>query len=377
MNIKQYKAGRYVQQYQYKSFLPSTINHDWIWEDPKINTLLEKATKALGELNAFSLIVPDVDLFIHMHIFKEASTSSRIEGTQTHIDEVLRSKEQIEPERRDDWQEVQNYVQAMKKAIEALKTLPLSNRLLCDTHRILLQGVRGEHKLPGEFRVSQNWIGGTSIADAAFIPPSHEEIPNLMSDLEKFWHNEAIEVPHLVRVAISHYQFETIHPFLDGNGRIGRLLITLYLVGQNLLTKPSLYLSSYIEKRKMAYYEGLTTVRATNDIGHWIRFFLVAVLETANQGVATFRKVLDLRSSVELEILRLGKKAARAKDLLNFLYRKPLVSPNEVAQTLSVTHQTANRLIKDFVELGILQERTGFQRNRVFQFDRYLRLFLD
>lgn len=377
MNIKQYKAGRYVQQYQYKSFLPSTINHDWIWEDPKINTLLEKATKALGELNAFSLIVPDVDLFIHMHIFKEASTSSRIEGTQTHIDEALRLKEQIEPERRDDWQEVQNYVQAMKKAIEALKTLPLSNRLLCDTHRILLQGVRGEQKLPGEFRLSQNWIGGTSIADAAFIPPSHEEIPNLMSDLEKFWHNEAIEVPHLVRVAISHYQFETIHPFLDGNGRIGRLLITLYLVGQGLLAKPSLYLSSYIEKRKVAYYEGLTTVRATNDIGHWIRFFLVAVLETANQGVATFRKILDLRSSVELEILRLGKKAVRAKDLLNFLYRKPVVSPNEVAQTLSVTHPTANRLIKDFVELGILQEKTGFQRNRVFQFDRYLRMFLD
>lgn len=377
MNIKQYKAGRYVQQYQYKSFLPSTINHDWIWEDPKINTLLEKATKALGELNAFSLIVPDVDLFIHMHIFKEASTSSRIEGTQTHIDEALRLKEQIEPERRDDWQEVQNYVQAMKKAIEALKTLPLSNRLLCDTHRILLQGVRGEQKLPGEFRLSQNWIGGTSIADAAFIPPSHEEIPTLMSDLEKFWHNEAIEVPHLVRVAISHYQFETIHPFLDGNGRIGRLLITLYLVGQGLLAKPSLYLSSYIEKRKVAYYEGLTTVRATNDIGHWIRFFLVAVLETANQGVATFRKILDLRSSVELEILRLGKKAVRAKDLLNFLYRKAVVSPNEVVQTLSVTHPTANRLIKDFVELGVLQEKTGFQRNRVFQFDRYLRMFLD
>lgn len=377
MNVKQYKAGRYVQQYQYKSFLPSTINHDWIWEDPKINTLLEKATKALGELNAFSLIVPDVDLFIHMHIFKEASTSSRIEGTQTHIDEALRLKEQIEPERRDDWQEVQNYVQAMKKAIEALKTLPLSNRLLCDTHRILLQGVRGEQKLPGEFRLSQNWIGGTSIADAAFIPPSHEVIPNLMSDLEKFWHNEAIEVPHLVRVAISHYQFETIHPFLDGNGRIGRLLITLYLVGQGLLAKPSLYLSSYIEKRKVAYYEGLTMVRATNDIGHWIRFFLVAVLETANQAVATFRKILDLRRSVELEILRLGKKAVRAKDLLNFLYRKPVVSPNEVAQTLSVTHPTANRLIKDFVELGILQEKTGFQRNRVFQFDRYLRMFLD
>ncbi len=377
MNFKQYQAGRYVQQYQYTSFSPSPISHNWIWEDPKINTLLEKATKALGELNAFSLIVPDVDLFIQMHIFKEANTSSRIEGTQTEIDEAIRTKEQIDPERRDDWQEVQNYVEAMRKAIEALKTFPLSNRLLCDTHRILLQGVRGEHKLPGEFRKSQNWIGGTSLADAAFIPPSHEEIPDLMSDLEKFWHNELIEVPHLVRVAISHYQFETIHPFLDGNGRIGRLLITLYLVGKNLLAKPSLYLSSYFEKRKVAYYESLTMVRASNDIGHWIRFFLVAILETANQGVSTFQKILDVRSSVEQKILRLGKKAVRAKVLLNYLYSRPVVSPNEVAQALSVTHQTANRLIKNFSDLGILQERTGFQRNRVFQFDQYLQLFLD
>ena len=377
MNIKHYKAGQYRQQYQYKSFLPTPINHDWTWEDPKINTLLEKATQALGELNAFSLIVPDVDLFIQMHIFKEANTSSRIEGTQTQMDEALRSKEQINPERRNDWEEVQNYVQAMGEAIETLKTLPLSNRLLCETHKILLQGVRGEHKLPGEFRRSQNWIGGTSIVDAAFIPPSHDEVPSLMSDLEKFWHNEAIDVPHLVRIAISHYQFETIHPFSDGNGRIGRLLITLYLVGKGLLTKPSLYLSNYLEKHKVAYYEGLTTVRATHNLGHWIRFFLVAVFETAQQGQTTFQKILVLRSDVEQRILSLGKKAKNARGLLNFLYRRPFISPNQVAEMFQVTHQTANSLIRDFERLDILKETTGYQRNRVFQFERYLALFLD
>lgn len=377
MNIKEYKAGRYLKQYQYKSFLPSLINHDWTWENPKINTLLEKATQALGELNAFSLIVPDVDLFIQMHIFKEANTSSRIEGTQTEMDEALRSKEQINPERRDDWQEVQNYVEAMGKAIEVLQTFPLSNRLLRDTHKILLQGVRGEHKLPGEFRLSQNWIGGTSIADAAFIPPTHLEVPELMSDLEKFIHNDAIEVPHLVRIAISHYQFETIHPFLDGNGRIGRLLITLYLVSKGLLSKPSLYLSSYLVKRKAVYYEGLTTVRATNDLGHWIRFFLVAISETAIRGKLTFQNILALRSEVEHSILSLGKKAENAKALLNHLYRKPFVTPNEVAQLLSLTHQTASKLIQDFERLGILTETTGYQRNRMFHFERYFRLFLD
>ncbi len=377
MKLKEYKAGQYIQQFQYHSFHPSPINHDWTWEDSKINTLLEEATRALGELNAFSLIVPDVDLFIQMHIFKEANTSSRIEGTQTQMDEALKSKDQINPERRDDWQEVQNYVEAMDNAIKELEFLPLSNRLLRNTHKILLQGVRGEHKLPGEFRQSQNWIGGTSLTDAAFIPPTYQEVHELMSDLEKFLNNDAIEVPHLVRIAICHYQFETIHPFLDGNGRIGRLLITLYLVSKGLLSKPSLYLSSYLEKRKAAYYGGLTTVRAANDLGHWIRFFLVAILETAKIGKQTFQNVLALRSEVEHAILTLGRKAENAKTLLNHLYRKPFISPNEVADLLRLTHQTASKLIQDFERLDILTETTGYQRNRVFYFERYFKLFLD
>lgn len=254
MKLEDFKSGEYKQQYQYKSFSPSPVNQTWAWEDPQINILLEQASRALAELNAFSLIVPDIDLFIQMHVIKEANTSSRIEGTQTQMDEAIQEEADISPEKRDDWKEVQNYVQAMNTAISDLQTLPLSNRLLRQTHATLMQGVRGEHKTPGEFRRSQNWIGGTSLQDAVFIPPHHDEVPELMSDLEKFLHNENASVPDLVRVAISHYQFETIHPFLDGNGRIGRLLITLYLVSRRLLNKPSLYLSAYLEKHKGAYY---------------------------------------------------------------------------------------------------------------------------
>ncbi len=376
VRLSDYTSGAYRRQQSYDAFHPSPVNHGWAWEDPRINTLLEEATRALGELNACSLIVPDVDLFIRLHVIKEASESSRIEGTQTNMDEALRPADEIEPERRDDWQEVQNYIQAMDESIQALADLPLSTRLLRDAHRTLLQGVRGEHKQPGEWRRSQNWIGGTSLQDAVFIPPPHHAVPDLMSDLERFWHNDGIQVPHLVRIAISHYQFETVHPFLDGNGRVGRLLITLYLIANGLLVRPSLYLSSYFERHRAAYYDAFTVVRGTHDMGHWLRFFLRAIRETARGGVETFQAILALRSDAESRILALGQRAGNARRTLALLYRKPLVTVNEVADHLQVTHQTANRLVGDLVRLDLLRQTTDRARNRRFVFFDYLNLFM-
>ena len=376
MKFESFEAGHWLQRYQYKSFEPVPVNHAWIWEDPTINTLLESANRALGELNAFSLIVPDIDLFIHMHVVKEAQTSSRIEGTQTGMDEALMPEEQIDPEKRDDWREVRNYVEAINMAIVELARVPLSNRLLKQTHATLMQGVRGENKQPGEFRTSQNWIGGSSLTDAVFIPPHPDGVPELMSDLERFWHNDEIHVPHLVRLAISHYQFETIHPFLDGNGRIGRLLVPLYLVNHDLLAKPSLYLSDFFERNRASYYDALMRVRVSNDLIHWVRFFLRGVAETAAKGRDTFREILTLRTEVEQAILGLGKRTPNAKRLLNLLYSNPLVSSADIEKALGVTHQTANALIRDFIGLGILEEITGQPRWRMYAFDRYLALFL-
>jgi Fic family protein len=376
MKFETFKAGVWKPRYEYKSFEPVLVNHAWYWEDPIVNTLLESANRALGELNAFSLIVPDIDLFIQMHVVKEAQTSSGLEGTQPGIDEALMPEEQIKPEKRDDWREVRNYIDAMNDAIAELKNLPLSNRLLKHSHEILMRGVRGEHKQPGEFRTSQNWIGGSSLKDAVFIPPQQDGVPDLMGDLEKFWHNNEISVPHLIRLAISHYQFETIHPFCDGNGRIGRLLVPLYLVSHGLLEKPSLYLSAFFERNRSSYYDALMRVRVSNDLIHWVNFFLNGVAETATNGRKVFLQVLVLRNDVEQAILGLGKRVVNAKQALNLLYRKPIVYAADLDKELSISTPTANALINDFKKLEILKEITGLQRGRVYSFDRYLKLFL-
>jgi Fic family protein len=375
-SITEFKSGSWEQQYGYKSFLPNPINEAWLVDDPILQGLLSDADRKLGELNAYGTLIPDVDFFIQMYATKEATQSSRIEGTETEITEATMLEQDIAPERRDDWSEVQNYIKAMRFAVENLENFPLSNRLLRQTHEVLLQGVRGTHKLPGDFRSSQNWIGGASLKDAVFVPPHFEKVQELMGDLESFLHNENISTPHLIRAGIAHYQFETIHPFLDGNGRLGRLLITLYLVNSGLLTKPSLYLSDFINRNKGLYYDNLTKVREKSDLNQWLKFFLVGICETADDATNTFRQILALKANIETTRLpSLGKRSQSGLKLLKELYNKPVLNPQKIAQILGSNQATANSLIEKFVELGILQEKTGFRRNRLYEFGEYLILF--
>ncbi len=375
MNIDDFVSGNYKKQYGYQSFMPAFVNHEWSISDKKINNLLSEADRKIGELNAISNMISDVNFFIKMHIAKEATLSSKIEGAQTSIDETLQSAENIDPEKRDDWNEVHNYIEAMNFAITSLDTLPLSNRLLRETHKILLQGVRGKHKLPGEFRSSQNWIGGASLTDATFIPPQHLDLSELMSDLELFINNADLEVPPLIRIGIAHYQFETIHPFLDGNGRLGRLLITLYLISNKILIKPALYLSDFFERNRNHYYNNLTLVREQSNLKQWLTFFLVGVNQTAQNAIDTFNAIILLRTTIEKQIATLGKRAALAKNFLSLLYSQPIVDAAQVAENLEINVSTANRLIQDFENLNILKEQTGFKRNRIFIFEAYVKLF--
>ncbi len=351
MDIKDFKAGVYRNGFQYRYFTPEKINHSFVWTDETINELLEKASLKLGELNSFSRFVPDIDMFILMHIFKEAVVSSRIEGTRTNMEEALIEEKEIDPEKRNDRIEVLNYVNAMNSAIDELKSLPLSNRLIKKTHKILLSSARGEHKSPGEFRESQNWIGGVSLADATFIPPTHTELPELLSDLELFLHNDEIKIPHLIRIAIAHYQFETIHPFLDGNGRIGRLLITLYLVSNGILEKPLLYLSDFFERNRSLYYDNLMIVRTKNDIGQCLKFFLIGIIQTSENAVATLKQIIDLKASIEKEkIFSMGKRSKQGLDFFHHLFRKPIVTIKDVKELTGLTPKACNDLVKVFME---------------------------
>ena len=371
-----FKAGKYKKQFQYKSFAPSFINNKlYSLTDSKMPLLLEEARGYLGELNAYATLVPDIDFYIKMHIQKEATTSSKIEGTKTDIDDNVLPKNEIKPENRDDWAEVNNYITALNYAVEELNSLPLSLRLLKKTHKHLLSGVRGKKKLPGEIRRSQNWIGGSNLKDAFFIPPSHEDLPELLTDFEKFWHNKNLDIPILVKVAISHYQFETIHPFLDGNGRVGRLLIILQLIDANILNKPCLYLSDFFERNKGAYFNSLTVVRNSNDLNQWVKFFLSGIIATAKNGKETLKSIVALREKYESKIMNLNRRSESGKNLLLFLFSNPIVSISQASKHLKMSHDATSRLIEKFQEFNFLKELTGFSRNRLFVLHEYLNLF--
>jgi len=373
--MKKFQAGRYIQQGHYKSFQPNLINHAWTIDDMGLIQLLGKADRELGRLDMYSDYVPNLALFIQMHVLKEATQSSKIEGTQTNMEEALLDKEDVALDKRDDWEEVQNYVAAMNEAMEKLQSLPFSARLIKETHRTLLQGVRGKHKMPGEFRESQNWIGGATINDAVFVPPAHTSIGELIGDLEKFAHNDEQYFPELLKIALIHYQFETIHPFLDGNGRVGRLMITLYLVSKGILKQPVLYLSDFFERNRSHYYDNLNRMRDKNDLVRWFKFFLAGVIETAQSGIATFDNILKLQKQVEAQVQALGSRASNAQKVVNYLYQRPLLDAAKVGEVAGVSPASAYKLIADFEQLGILKEITGGKRGKHYLFDDYLKLF--
>jgi Fic family protein len=341
----------------------------------EIQDLLSRADRELGRLDMFSEHVPEVNRFISMHVTKEATQSSRIEGTQTGMEEALLRREDVHIDRRDDWEEVQNYIAAMNHAVDALESLPISSRLIRDTHRILMRGVRGEHRQPGQFRTSQNWIGGATIDDAVFVPPVHASIPELMADLERFVHDDDIRLPVLLKVALVHYQFETIHPFLDGNGRVGRLLITLHLVDRGILRRPILYLSDFFERNRTLYYDHFMRVREKDDLSQWFRFFLVGVIETSKRGIETLDAIMRLQKDIDLLLETLGGRSGNARKVIRSLYARPMTDASAVSGITGLSMPSAYRLIEAMERAGILREITGARRGRRYVFERYLRLF--
>lgn len=377
MKLEEYKSGNYINMGDYKAFIPSKVNHNWEWTDTKLNKLLSEADRQIGELNAYSKLIPNVDLYIKMHVKIEANKSSRIEGTRTTVEEDLLDISDINPEKRDDWEEVQNYVKATNYGVNRIREgFPVCTRLIREIHKILMNGVRGEHKTPGEFRTSPNWIGGSMPSTAVYVPPPHIEIAELLSDFEKFINNEEIDTPDLIKVAILHYQFESIHPFLDGNGRIGRLLIPLYIQSKGMLDKSCLYISDYIEKNKDTYYDLLTRVRTHNDMISWIKFFLEAVIETAKTAKDKFVKVLDFTQEIEKQIMHIGVKPENAKKVIELMYNEPVVTRNKIAEIANVKLTTVNGIVNAFLENGIIKETTGYSRNQIFAFEKYIDLFL-
>lgn len=377
MKLEDYKSGEYKQGVGYKAFLPSRINHNWGWGDTKLDYLLAEANRQIGELNAYSLLLPNVDLYIKMHVTIEANKSSRIEGTKTTIEDDLSDLQDVSLEKRDDWEEVQNYVKATNFSIERINEgFPICNRLFKEIHKILLAGVSGEKKTPGEFRISQNWIGGTMPSTAVYVPPLVEDLNNCLTDLELFINNEKIDTPELIKIAIIHYQFESIHPFLDGNGRIGRLLIPLYLQSKKYLDNPCLYISFFFEKNRDLYYQKLNNVRTNNDIIGWIKFFLEGIIETAKIAKEKFKNVVELTKKIDGKLTELNVKFDNAKKVMDYFYNEPYSSRKKLADALGMPDSTVNGVVNELKRVNIIKETTGFSKNQIFVFSEYVNIFL-
>lgn len=376
------RAGRYVRQPTgYRAFIPSPLPPEPPIETTgELQVLLSEADRALGRLDGSIKTLPNPDLFVFMYVRKEAVLSSQIEGTQSSLQDVLAAEAKIlTPDRPQDTGEVVNYVNAMNYGLERLAELPVSVRLIREIHGKLLENARGAHLTPGELRTSQNWIGpgGSTLAEATYVPPPPAEVGPLLGNLEQFLHTDA-RLPLLVKIGLAHAQFETIHPFLDGNGRVGRLLITFLLCEQGVLLKPVLYLSHYFKRHRQQYYDRLQAVRDEGAWEAWLAFFLAGVAEVSEQATETARRILSLREDDRRTIAdKLGRAAGNGHRVLEHLYEHPIVSVKEVQELNGTSLPPANDLVAKLVECGILQEITGQQRNRKFRYQKYIDLFYD
>jgi Fic family protein len=373
------RAGRYVRQPTgYPAFVPAALPPDPpIQVDAGLLALLSRADQALGRLDGVAQTLPNPDLFVAMHVRREAVYSSQIEGTQSTLEDLLAFE--LDPRGLDvprDVEEVVNYVRAMNHGLTRLASLPLSLRLIRELHAELLAGVRGADRRPGEFRTTQNWIGGAGarLSEATFVPPAPADLPAALDAFERFLHDEAL--PALLHCGLAHAQFETIHPFLDGNGRVGRLLITFLLVHRGVLHRPLLYLSLYLRQHRAEYYDRLTAIRETGDWEGWLRFFLRGVGDTAHEATEAARRVVDLRERhrAAVQARGLGVNGLR---LLDLMLQRPILNVNLVRDTLGVTFRTASRLVEQAETIGLLRETTSHRRNRRFAYEPYLALLDD
>lgn len=380
--VESTRAGRYLRQPTgYSAFSPAPLPPEpALTLTGPLQGLLSQADRALGRLDGSVLTLPNPDLFVFMYVRKEAVLSSQIEGTQSSLQDLLAAEADLfDGTMPRDVDEVVNYVRAMKHGLARLQTLPVSVRLIREIHGVLLDGVRGGRLQPGELRRSQNWIGpaGCTLATASFVPPPHEDVPQALGELERFLHAED-DLPALVRIALAHVQFETIHPFLDGNGRVGRLLITFLLTECGVLHKPVLYLSHYFRRHRQAYYDHLQAVRDRGAWEDWLQFFLHGVVEVAGEAAETARRIQLLREQHRLAITDgLGRAAGNGHRVLESLYDRPIVTVSDVRAMTGTTYPAANTLVARLVDMGILMEMTGFARNRRFRYEPYVRLFTD